>query len=333
MKGLVCPVPWQHCEVGHDHCVYLCCHLPTSVGSLVGREVIDVWWSPTAVRIRQDILVGDYKYCRRSTCPILEQPIVPTADWWRHTMALRPLEPAEMMPYPRAPLRLSLSNERSCNLACTSCRKTHYRGSDPRLATVLSSVRRSLPAADVLKLCGSGEFSLSEELCQFASQALREHPRLRLELLTNLTTFGARELEALGWRGRVSQICGSLDASTPETYAKVRGGNFKVVKSNLLSLQEIKDSDHIDLVAIFVVSAVNFREMPDVALEMRDLGVKVNFLRVQDWGHLSREEFADLDVGSPSHPLHDELLDVMTSPHLRAEHVRLGDLLKLLPAK
>ena len=79
---------------------------------------------------------------------------------------------------------------------------------------------------------------------------------------------------------------GSVDAATPETYAKTRGGNFSTVARHATELSELRRQNPFDLTLGFVVSAPNYHEMPDFAEWAGRLGARAEFLRIQDWGHL-----------------------------------------------
>ena len=333
MKGKVCPVPWQHMEVGHDHNMYLCCHIPTPVGNLTTDSVKGAWKSPKAEQIRESLLDGSYRYCRKETCPILSQPIAEKSPhlWWQHTLALYPEDVTTKTEY--WPNRVSLANERSCNLTCGSCRNEHYLGDDPRLETVLQKIFNSgiLSYAEILKMNGAGEFIHSPRLLKFLDDVLIRYPRLKLELLSNLTTFNAEYFYKLRLRHRVKQIWCSIDAAARETYQLVRGGNFTAVMKNLDSFCKIQKEEGFKIIASFVVSALNFEEIFDFAYQVaNNRGIEAEFLRIQPWGHRSEEEFARLDVANENHPRHREFLHRIADPCLLRPHVKLGDLLQFV---
>ena len=335
MKGKVCPVPWQHMEIGYDHNMFLCCHIPTPVGNLTRDTMHGAWKSPEAAEIRQSILDGSYRYCRKETCPILSQPIAEKSPhlWWQHTLALYPEDVTQPTAY--WPRRVSLANERSCNLACGSCRNERYLGDDPRLELILQKILNSgvLCYAEILKLNGAGEFVHSPRLLKFLEKVIGQYPRLKLELLSNLTTFDADYFYKLRLRGRVKQIWCSIDASTRETYQLVRGGNFTAVMKNLDSFCKIQKEEGFRVVVSFVVSALNFEEMFDFAYRVaNDRGIEAEFLRIQSWGHRSEAEFAKLDVAREESPKSSRIPQRHDGSRITsASHIKLGDLLQFVP--
>jgi len=348
MRNKICPVPWQHMEVGYDHNVFLCCYIPTSVGNLAEdshihhlglSKVEEIWTGAKAQEIRNSILDGSYRFCD-SRCSILDQPLERAShEWWQNSLALYPQDIVTDLAngkFSKAPwpLRVSLANERSCNLACQSCRNERVLdASNPKLDLVLRRLFTSgvLEHAEVLKLNGSGEFMHSQKLLAFVREALSRYPKLQLELLTNLTTFNAEHFYKLGFRHRVKQIYGSIDAATPETYAKVRGGNFKAVMRNLESFANIRSDEGFNLIAGFVVSSKNFEEMTRFAMLARELGLGVHFRSIQHWGHLPRVVYDELDVARTDHPDHEVLVCLLNgNPIFRSHHVSLGDFLRFI---
>lgn len=340
-KKHICPVPWHHMEVGYDHNVFLCCHIPTPVGNLAHNSVEEIWKGKKAEEVRASILDGSYSFCNHTTCPILNQPLeISTHEWWQHTLALFPQDIASakangnwavsIAPWPR---RVSLANDKLCNLACESCRNEHILSeSNLDLDLVLRKLLNSgiLAWAEVLKLNGAGEFIRSPKLLDFMKTALGRHPGLRLELLSNLTTFNAEMFYHLGLRGRVKQIWGSIDAATPETYAKVRGSNYRAVMQRLDSFVNIQRDENLRIIMGFVVSSLNFLEMPAFASMAASRGIEAEFMGIQHWGHLPDARYKELDITNETHPRHEEFLRVMQGTRFLQRHVRLGNLLRFV---
>ena len=347
MRNKICPVPWQHMEVGYDHNVFLCCHIPTSVGNLSDdclnsshSKVEEVWNGTKAQEIRNSILEGSYRFCDSNTCPILDQPLErASSEWWHNSLAIYPQDivaqkvngSLSIAPWP---LRVSLANDKSCNLACQSCRNERLLDDrNPKLDLVIRRLLDSgvLDHAEVLKLNGAGEFVHSQKLLAFVREVLSRYPLLHLELLSNLTTFDAEHFYKLGFRHRAKQIWGSIDAATPETYAKVRGGNFRAVMRHLDSFVNIKCDEGFKLIAGFVVSSWNFHEMAAFAEMAGERGIGAEFLGIQNWGHLPSEVYKELDIARETHSNHGEFMNELKSRKiLRSSHVKLGNLLKFV---
>jgi Iron-sulfur cluster-binding domain len=359
MRKKICPVPWQHMEIGYDHNVYLCCHIPTPVGNLAEHyrsddtrlsytHVAQVWKGEKAEEVRASILDGSYKFCNKKTCPVLDQPLdLSPHEWWQNTLAFYPQDIAGQRPNWRIsiapwPRRISLANDKSCNLSCQSCRNERLLDDkNPKLDLVLRRLLNSgvLEYAEVLKLNGAGEFVHSAKLLAFVKECFLRYPQLKLELLSNMTTFDAEMFYKLGFRHKVRQLWGSIDASSSGTYAKVRGGNFRAVIRHLDSFVRIRRDEGFRLIIGFVVSSKNFREMPAFAEMAEERGIEAEFMGIQDWGHLPPDEYKALDITTKWHPQHQEFLYIMRTTHLQhgqkvpvflSPHVKLGNLLRFV---
>ncbi len=76
-----------------------------------------------------------------------------------------------------------------------------------------------------------------------------------------------------------------------------------------------------------MVQAANLDELDEIVALARRLGADlVSFQRLRNWGTFSVAEFASLDVVSPSHPRHGELLAMLRRPCFQGADVDLGNL-------
>jgi MoaA/NifB/PqqE/SkfB family radical SAM enzyme len=174
---------------------------------------------------------------------------------------------------------------------------------------------------DTLYMNGSGEVFASKHCRRLLSLLTREqYPRLRLWFTSNGQLLNERAFRDFDLYGRVREIQISIDAARPETYSVVRrGGDFKKVLSCLAFLDDLrrKRNEKFTLEISFVVSSMNFREIPEFVRLGKERNVDaVCFGMIQNWGHLSQVEFARLDIGSPDHREYPEFLNVLQSAEL-----------------
>jgi hypothetical protein len=119
-----------------------------------------------------------------------------------------------------------------------------------------------------------------------------------------------------------------MDAARPETYRIVRrGGDFQRVLLNLAFLDDLRcargESFRFEL--RFVVSSMNFRDMPEFVQLGRKYRVDVIYFNIiQNWGHFPLAEFEKLNVANPLHPEHQEFLRILESPELSDPIVDCG---------
>src|SRR5262249_4974863 len=123
LKTRFCSRPFQHFETGYHGDVWVCCpaYLPVSIGNLNDGSADTIWRSATARELPASILDRSFGYCSRMHCGVIANRRVPSntsAEPKKLTDAF--IAPAGNQPLPA---KVVLSHDRSCNLACPSCRK------------------------------------------------------------------------------------------------------------------------------------------------------------------------------------------------------------------
>ncbi|MBI4807311.1 MAG: radical SAM protein [Desulfovibrio sp.] len=159
-----------------------------------------------------------------------------------------------------------------CNYNCIMCAESE-RDSDKELSELaLSRLEPILPFARTLFITG-GEplmYSHLERMLQSGAKA-----GCNLWMVSNGSLLTERKREMLLDAG-LSQIKISLDAATPKTYKKIRGGNFFKVLSNIGALSELKLKHGVQLPSIqlgFVAMRSNIAELGKLAVIAGNLGV------------------------------------------------------------
>jgi dTDP-4-amino-4,6-dideoxygalactose transaminase/MoaA/NifB/PqqE/SkfB family radical SAM enzyme len=161
-----------------------------------------------------------------------------------------------------------------CNLACTHCphpdfkKSVHYGGRnlDPELnAKLVDEVREhGRGFTQYIRYTGEGEPLIHPHGYQMVEYAAR-HSGVFVTLTTNGTIMDERRTQRLLDSG-VHLIDVSIDALTPETYARIRvKGDLAVTRRNVLRLIEwVRSSESATKVV------VSFIEQPDNAHEAAD---------------------------------------------------------------
>ena len=138
-KDYICSVPFTSMEI-HDRDRFLCCaswlkkYLPEE------SSPVDAWNSTEANDIRDSILDGSYKHCDSLQCPMLHQ-----LETVGSVAKIKPLHHKNNIPsqlqsklddYKNGtltPTIIQFSFDRTCNLACPSCRVELFTASKKRL--------------------------------------------------------------------------------------------------------------------------------------------------------------------------------------------------------
>ena len=326
-----CPEPFRKLLVAADKNAYLCCWLRTSVGDL--REVTseEAWNGDVAHELRASILDGSFRYCSRELCPFLQGKTLPrrsevTEPWLREVISQNQTR------LDRGFVELMVGYDRSCNLACPSCRPDFHWAKGSELDE-LWKVHEHVVGEDLSRLHGLEMLYVSADGDGLASPLYRkllqsmdssEFPNLRVRIMTNGIMFTPAMWEKLARiRDRIQEVVVSIDAATETTYRTVRkGGDFSVLLENLEFLARLRRESQLTGFSItFVVQRVNFREMPGFVEMGHRYGCNgVTFMRMMNPGHVPEDAF----VHEPSHPDYSEFRMILSSPVFDQRLVNIG---------
>jgi MoaA/NifB/PqqE/SkfB family radical SAM enzyme len=227
-----------------------------------------------------------------------------------------------------------LSHDRSCNLACPTCRKDFILADKTEQAQLDkladAVIMPLLKEAKLVYITGSGDPFGSNHFRRLLKNIDRHSfPDLKIHLHTNGQLFNKRAWEELELSGLVQSCEVSIDAASAETYRVVRrGGDFDRLLQNLAFVRFLHQSGQIEKwTASFVVQAKNFREMPEFVRLIRQFGATdIFFQMIRNWGTFTAEEFVTEFIGNSLHPDHAEFLEVLKAPELQLPHVWLGNM-------
>jgi MoaA/NifB/PqqE/SkfB family radical SAM enzyme len=335
-RGLFCPQPFEYAQVEPDGSLYPCCPqtLPVPVGNLGQSSLMEAWNSDAAARVRASILDGTYRYCSERTCGLLQQRLLQRVEEVTDPFHREVLDRG-LTRLDRGPATLNLSYDRTCNLACPSCRGEiiALRGRErERAARIHEKVMgEHLKDAGRLIITGSGDPFASHFYLHFLRTFDEERaPGVRIQLSTNGLLLGPAMWESICHR-RIDWIDVSVDAARPATYAANRGGDFARLLDNLAFLAGLRAAGEIQTFQLhFVVQANNYREMEEFAELGLRLGCdRVCFKQLVNWGTFPAPEFARRAVQRPEHPEHGRFLEVLREPLLSHPRVYLHDLGKV----
>ncbi len=334
LRGRFCSNPFEEIEIRANGAVHTCCSawMPTPIGSIYKDETNDFWNSSRAQEIRRSVLDGDFSHCSRTNCPKIVNRTLPlkedlTSPLHRHCVSEREFV------VDHKPRRILLSEDRSCNLSCPSCR-THliqlgHRESDQLDRHFDLQILPLLQDAVQIKVTGSGDPFGSRHF-RYVLKRLTQTPATtrRIQIQTNGLLCNEKAWKELGLEGHVSSIWVSVDAAKAETYRVVRRlGSFNGLLANLDFLGRLRAEGRIDQFRLdFVVQARNFREMADFVDLAKSVGADgVHFLMIRNWGTFTPEEYRYQNIGSSSHPDYQDFLAMLRDPRLSSPLVDLGN--------
>jgi sulfatase maturation enzyme AslB (radical SAM superfamily) len=346
LAGSFCEVPWRRLEIYDWGKAALCClgWLPLVVGDPRKQSWEEIWNSEFAIQIRKSILNGSFRLCSKIHCQRIAARTLPrragaTSAASKPTPSAACVRSTEVNPaefparVPHGPEELRLCYDKTCNLACPQCRNDFYLANREEQECMSRDyfpfILRAAQDVPTLGIDGAGELFASKHSRHLLSLLKRDKfPRLKFWLVSNGQLLNERAFRNLDLHGRIQGIEISVDAAREETYRIVRrGGDFQRVLSNLAFLDHLRSSraEKFDFGLRFVVSSMNFREMPEfVQLGRKFHADIIYFYMIRNWGHCSMPQFETLNIANPCHPEHEDFLSVLESRELSDPIVNLG---------
>ena len=235
---------------------------------------------------------------------------------------------------------IDFSHDRSCNLACPSCRIDKIlltEGSDYEAKKAIQDelVQEYLGEPSdrkfEIKVTGSGDPFASKIYREFLSELDgADFPNMTVNLQTNGVMFTKKNWDRIHRiHDNLGFILVSADAATEETYGPIRkGGDWDLLMANLKHLGERRAEGKFTHFRMdFVVQDSNFREMPAYVDLAKEMGVDVvYFMIVRNWGTWTPKQFDEKCVWKKTHPDFEEFMQVLQDPRLGDSRVDLGNL-------
>ena len=335
-KGRFCSMPFRFAQIDPLGQMYLCCPqtLPENAGLLTDEDFMDTWNSPKAQEIRRSILDGSFKYCSEKTCGALQSMSLPRKEEVKDRR-LREIIDQEKVIMEQGPKEINMSYDRSCNLACPSCRTSMIilKGQALQRAEVIHErvTAAHLKDAKRLIITGSGDPFGSKLFHSFLRQFdPRSAPDLRITLSTNGLLFTPATWSKI-CRDAIDRVDVSVDGASQESYGLNRGGDYKRLVDNLTFIGELRRSGQLESYELhYVVQQNNFREMKDfVELGLRVGCDKIIFKQLVNWGTYSESVYLSRAVQLKSHLLHAEFAQILQDPVFQHPKVYMHDLAHL----
>ena len=316
-----CPAPFAEMETRENGDIHFCCSAwqPVPIGRI--GDGGDQWRSDRAEEIRRSVTDGDFAHCSRWHCPRIAERRLPRRD--------------RTADVPAGPKRVILSHDRSCNLACPSCRTCIImadRARSEQLDALYDATLRPLVSgAEVVKVTGSGDPFGSRHFRRVIAELAAERRGRRIQLQTNGVLADNQAWEELGLWNSVASVWVSIDATRPDTYAALRGGDFARLMDNLEFLGILRRAGELPSLRLdMVVQRDNFDEVGELVDLAARIGADgVYLLRLRNWGTFTAAEFRARDVCHPDHPEHGRLRARLADPRLHTPGVELGSLAPL----
>jgi MoaA/NifB/PqqE/SkfB family radical SAM enzyme len=255
------------------------------------------------------VLDGSYKYCDDKLCPYLSE--------LKHNGSAREVMIDKSSFDPKTVgKRISFCFDRSCNLACPSCRTKKISSTNDemkvihdRLSRIKSSFGKNIVSMSFSGTCDPFYSTVYREFLE--NLDLSDFPNLiDIYIQTNGLLLNESQWMRMPVANRlISTIAVSIDAASERTYKILRkGGNWNVLMKNLKFICNLSCFKSFS----FVVQDVNYKEMRDfydmIKMMCNDNNFNVYFAKINNWGTFAEEDFLQKAVYDKYHPMFEDFL-------------------------
>lgn len=285
-----CSEPWRTVHITSTGDLFFCLcpnwNKNTVIGNLLKNSLTEIINSTAAKDFRSSVIDQTFRNCDKTQCPELYK--------------LKSVENFNFLSQmPRLPTNIGFALDRNCNLQCASCRNEKYFNSqvDTKVQHILNLIveeYKDFHETVYLGADGSGDmFASAAWLEFFARKDLPKCFRFTIATNGNLITKNLNLLESI--KDQLHSVTVSLDAATPETYKKIRGGNFELVVNGIRAMRQMGITVHTS----FVLQYQNYTELSAYRELARSLDVETIGLHLMDrWEHMTNDWFYKNHVGT-----------------------------------
>lgn len=318
-----CRMPFEQIHLDPNGGCRLCAWTDATVGNLLEDDLETIWNSETARKLREAVKNGNYEFCRKTSCPYLENDSLPDLD---------EEELAVNTQVPKLPVEFSVACDFICNHSCPSCRSKVFVPDETYkkdLQVILDKILPVLNAKSTKKILtdGNGDCFASPYIMNMLEQLHPENPDCVVAFETNGALFDEAHWERIKHLGdyRV-EVTVTPNSFEPATFRYLNGGHDTLdqVIHNLGFMRDLKREGKINWIsASIVLQERNFWQFPDFArrcLEEFEVN-QVIAKPLYRWFLLSQDDYWFKDVYNPSHPYHKEFLEVLKDPMLKDPRV------------
>ena len=208
-----------------------------------------------------------------------------------------------------------------CNIACKICRKSVNRLSSNELNLLNSKIDTFflpfLQSAKKLIINAAGDPFGSRHSRLVIKKAAEKYPDLKFDFHTNGILCNEKNFLALNIKPeKIDKIRISIHAATPETYGKIVPGGellFPQIIKNLEYLSKIKEKNSFSIFIHFVITPLNYKEIPDFIELAEKFRVSPHFWEYRP-ENSSYKLTDDLYIYRKEHPLYLDLIKVLQHP-------------------
>lgn len=296
-----CRFPFSVAEIDWDGNVYGCCSayfMGYSFGNIFEQSFDEIWNGEKAQKFRQQFIDRNFCYCNFNICPKeLSKDVKPTL----------------IAEYPK---RVQLNYDSVCNARCIYCRDHHFRNDTTRFEEKFEdTIVPLMKNAELVNVTASGEVFASAYAKNLINRIGKIYPKIKFYIYTNGIECNERRMKEFGLWNRVSYVVLSMPATTKDTYDKiVKEGNFNKVMKNIKFLGQLRKKEQIsNFIINFVVTSINYKEMPEMIKIAKENSATVSFVKCNKLAN-NEEIFDSIAICEPTHPEYQNYINLIKDP-------------------
>ncbi|MCI1965461.1 MAG: SPASM domain-containing protein [Oscillospiraceae bacterium] len=316
-----CDRPFNSIHILPGGDVWACGWMHLKFGNLVSQSLPEVWNSKMAQKARESILDGSFRYCRKESCPFLENDSLPdlNEEQVRNQSILT-----------EVPSQGSIACDFTCNHMCPSCRSEIFQPTEKYENDLHTIISRLFPYINRFKKMttnGNGEVFASKQLMEMLARLQPENPDFQLNLETNGSLFDEAHWKQISHLEKY-EISTTVTPNSFETdtFKYLSGGDADVdrLTHNLAFIRDLRDTGKINHYFVsIVVQDRNFRELPSFTKRcLEEFHVdEVVIKPVYQWFGMKEDVYWFKNVRNPLHPYFNEYREMLRDPVFDDRHV------------
>lgn len=307
----------------HGNIMACCSSVGLSMGNYLYTSIEEILRGIQAQLIRLSINNRTYSFCGEMCYMFREEKyrLADKADIQNNSRCHIPLREIK-------DFNVQLGYDRSCNLACPSCRdhRIIHPEDDPESVQMMhDEVKRMCGLNPKNIRIGNGELFFSK---YYKDIIFNQYQSNDIALISNGLLFTPDNWSFLERRYKNISLEVSMDAINPETYKKLRGGDLGKLHRNMEFAAILRKEGKLKRLSIsFVIQVENFREMPGFVEYGKNLNADyIHFMKLNSWGHISEDQFIQMDVYDERNEFHDEFIQILRNPLFFEPYVHVDNI-------
>ena len=307
----------------HGNVMACCSAIGLSMGNYLYTSIEEILQGIKAQLIRLSINNRTYSFCGEMCFMFREKKYCLTGQGKIERNSRKNIQLLEIKDF-----NVQLGYDRSCNLACPSCRNhriTKPEDSDEQVAMMHEEVKKMCKKHPKNIRIGNGELFFSP---YYKDIVFHHYEGKDIALISNGILFTPENWEQLEVRYKKISLEFSVDAVNDDTYKKLRGGNLAKLRKNLEFAGQLRRENKLSKLTIsFVIQVENYKEMVDFVKYGKSIGADfIHFMKLNSWGHIHPYTFTAMDVYDERNAKHKEFVEILRNPIFRDSYVHVDNI-------